>query len=78
MHKKKQYEIDLTKSKILERADNNFKLMLKEILHINTLKQNTLDTKHAENIKFNFQLNTFITARQIKRAHVKKRGFNDA
>jgi len=71
MHKKEHptHEIDATNSEILDRADNNFKLMLKEMLHINKLKP-VLNTQHAakyknDNTKFNPQLNTIIIARQI-------------
>ena len=71
MHKKEHptHEIDATNSEILDKADNNFKLMLKEMLHINKLKP-VLNTQHAakyknDSTKFNSQLNTIIIARQI-------------
>ena len=71
MHKKEHptHEIDATNSEILDKADNNFKLMLKEMLHINKLKP-LLNTQHAakyknDSTKFNSQLNTIIIARQI-------------
>ncbi len=56
---------------IIDKADNNFKLMLKEMLHINKLKP-MLNTQHAAAYKkrnkeemFISQLNTIIIARKV-------------
>ena len=71
MHKRENpsHQIDATDIEILDKADNNFKLMLKEMLHINKLKP-VLNTQHAAKYKkdktlFNSQLNTIIIARQL-------------
>ena len=64
------HSIDASNIEILDKADNNFKLMLKEMLHINTHKPE-LNTQHAASYKklnnkdmFKYQLNTIIIARQ--------------
>ena len=64
------HKIDASNVEILDRADNNFKLMLKEMLHINTLKPE-LNTQHAASYKnrnnrdmYKCQLKTVIIARQ--------------
>ena len=71
VHKKQfpTHQIDANNIKILDRADNNFKLMLKEMLHINT-KKPELNVQHAAAYKakkneemFKTQLNTIIIAR---------------
>ena len=71
-HKKETptHQIDAKNIEILDKADNNFKLMLKEMLHINTHKPE-LNTQHAASYKkqknkdmFIHQLNTIIIARQ--------------
>jgi len=62
--------IDANNIEIIDRADTNFKLMLKEMLHINKQKP-SLNTQHATAYKnktgkdmFKSQLNTIIIARQ--------------
>ena len=47
-HKKENptHTIDASMIEIIDKADNNFKLMLKEMLHINKLKP-MLNTQHA-------------------------------
>ena len=71
-HKKENptHQINASNIEILDKADNNFKLMLKELLHINTHKHE-LNTQHAASYKkqknkdmFIHQLNTIIIARQ--------------
>jgi predicted GIY-YIG superfamily endonuclease len=71
-HKKENptHQINASNIEILDKADNNFKLMLKEMLHINTHKPE-LNTQHAASYKkqknkdmFIHQLNTIIIARQ--------------
>ena len=64
------HKIDATNIEILDKADNNFKLMLKEMLHINAHKPE-LNTQHAASYKrknnkemFKCQLNTIIIARK--------------
>ena len=73
------HNIDANNIEIIDKADNNFKLMLKEMLHINKQKPE-LNTQHAafykennkkkknnknkENEMFKSQLNTIIIARQ--------------
>ena len=59
--------IDAMNFEIIDRADNDRKLLLKEMLLINKLKP-VLNTQHAakyknNNDKFNKQLNTVIIAR---------------
>jgi hypothetical protein len=52
---------------IIDKADNNFKLMLKEMLHNNKLKP-MLNTQHAAAKKkemFMSQLNIIIIARMV-------------
>ena len=63
------HNIDANNIKILDRVDNNFKLMLKEMLHINT-KKPELNVQYAAAYKakkneemFKMQLNTIIIAR---------------
>jgi hypothetical protein len=58
------------KAEILDRADNNGKLLVKEMLYINKY-QPALNTQHAAKYKnheygdlFNKQLNTIIVARK--------------
>ena len=63
------HKINALDFEILDRADSNKKLELKEMLHINRLKP-SLNTQHAakyknDNNTFNKQLNTVIIARQI-------------
>jgi len=64
------HTIDANSMEIIDKADNNFKLMLKEMLHINKLKPE-LNTQHAAAYKkannkdmFITQLNTIIIARK--------------
>ena len=67
MHKKEHptHKIDATNIEIIDKADNNFKLMLKEMLHIIKHKPE-LNTQHASQNKnektFKSQLNTIIIA----------------
>jgi hypothetical protein len=72
-HKKENptHIIDASVIEIIDKADNNFKLMLKEMLHINKLKP-MLNTQHAAAYKkrnnkemFISQLNTIIIARKV-------------
>ena len=63
--------IDANNIDIIDRTDTNFKLMLKEMLHINKLKP-SLNTQHAASYKqktgddmFKSQLNTIIIAREV-------------
>ena len=72
-HKEKYpgHVIDANNIEIIDRADTNFKLMLKEMLHINKLKP-SLNTQHAASYKqktgddmFKSQLNTIIIARKV-------------
>ncbi len=63
--------IDASVIEIIDKADNNFKLMLKEMLHINKLKP-MLNTQHAAAYKkrnnkemFISQLNNIIIARKV-------------
>ena len=72
-HKEKYpgHVIDANNIEIIDRADTNFKLMLKEMLHINKLKS-SLNTQHAASYKqktgddkFKSQLNTIIIARKV-------------
>ena len=51
-HKKENptHQINASNIEILDKADNNFKLMLKEMLHINTHKPE-LNTQHAASYK---------------------------
>ena len=72
-HKKENptHTIDASMIEIIDKADNNFKLMLKEMLHINKLKP-MLNTQHAAAYKkrnnkemFLSQLNTIIKARKV-------------
>ena len=63
--------IDANNIEIIDRADTNFKLMLKEMLHINKQKP-TLNTQHAVAYKnktgedmFKSQLNTIIIVRKV-------------
>ena len=71
VHKKSfpDHQIDANNIKILDRADNNFKLMLKGMLHIN-IKKPELNVQHAavynankNEEMFKMQLNTIIIAR---------------
>ena len=70
MHKKEHptHKIDATNIEIIDKADNNFKLMLKEMLHIIKHKPE-LNTQHASQNKnektFKSQLNTIIIGRQV-------------
>jgi len=70
MHKKDHptHLIDASNIEILDKADNNFKLMLKEMLHIIKHKPE-LNTQHASQNKnkktFKSQLNTIIIGRQV-------------
>jgi predicted GIY-YIG superfamily endonuclease len=64
------HQIDASNIEIIDRADTNFKLMLKEMLHINKQKPE-LNTQHAAAYKkannkdmFISQLNTIIIARK--------------
>ncbi len=64
--------INPMKAKILDRADSNIKLMVKEMLYINKYEP-VLNTQHAAKYKnhekgnlFNRQLNTIIIAPKIK------------
>ncbi len=63
--------IDASDIEIIDKADNNFKLMIKEMLHINKMKP-MLNTQHAVSYKrrknkdmFISQLNTIIIARKV-------------
>ena len=65
------HKIDAMKAEIVDRADNNTKLLIKEQLHIGKQKP-TLNTQHAAKYKnhekgnlFNQQLNTIIIARKL-------------
>jgi hypothetical protein len=63
------HKINALDFEILDRADTNKKLELKEMLHISKIKP-TLNIQHAAKYKndkdtFNKQLNTVIIARQI-------------
>jgi hypothetical protein len=65
------HEIDASDIEIIDKADNNFKLMIKEMLHINKLKP-MLNTQHAASYKrrnnkemFISQLNIIIIARKV-------------
>ena len=71
-HKKENptHRINAENVEIIDRADNNFKLMVKEMLQINKLKPQ-LNTQHAAAYKrinnkemYKCQLNTIIIARQ--------------
>ena len=70
MHKEDypSHSINALDFEIIDRADTNRKLLLKEMLHINKIKP-LLNTQHAAKYKdkdtFNKQLNTIIIARQI-------------
>ena len=72
MHKKAHpdHEIDSSNIEVLDRASNNTKLMIKEMLHINETKP-ALNTQHSAKYKNdkntfnNQQLNTLIIARKI-------------
>ena len=72
-HKKENptHIVDALVIEIIDKADNNFKLMLKEMLHINKLKR-MLNTQHTAAYKnrnskemFISQLNTIIIARKV-------------
>ena len=54
------HKIDATNVEILDRADNNFKLMLKEMLHINKRKRNISRHTQLKQYIFNSQLETII------------------
>ena len=63
--------IDASDIEIIDKADNNFKLMIKEMLHINKMKP-MLNTQYAVWYKrrknkdmFISQLNTIIIARKV-------------
>ena len=64
-------KIDPMKAEIVDKVENNFKLLLKEMLHIGKQKP-VLNSQHAAKYKnhekenlFNQQLNTLIIARKI-------------
>ena len=64
------HKIDVSNIRIIDKADTNYKLMIKEMLHINNQKP-VLNTQHAAFYKnnnkelFNAQLNTIIIAKRV-------------
>ena len=65
------HEIDASDIEIIDKADKNFKLIIKEMLRINKMKS-MLNTQHAASYKrrnnkemFISQLNTIIIARKV-------------
>ena len=65
------HTINASNNEIIDKADNNFKLMLKEMLHISALKPQ-LNTQYAAAYKktnnkelFSYQLKTKIISRRV-------------